>query len=391
MKRLICLISVSAILPIVLMVCCKKTSLDTSLFSVEVIEDVRYVHNHAPQFKDAVVELEFLGQIGKLEGEKEEDILYDPIDVARLSNGDILILERDGCTVKRYAENYEFVSSFGHRGQGPGDFLSPYLLRLNLDQNEIYVADSKISVFFLDGSFKDSFKPKIVARFGSIGVEYRTSGMVILSGSEVILPSPLSYWIDSLDQKLLSVYDKTGSISRSFGAVEQYENQELKLNANIVYFTKDPSDNIYVAYAHQNRILKYSLNGEMIFSANRSLPFEIENVVKVELFKSGDMEREFPWPSVSSVSKGVGMDHRGRIWVLTFLKQPNKFGSFENEGDLSKCYEFDVFDSDGILLFKVPFPNVLFDRFSVNDDRIYLIDFQNESCVYEYRMAEVKK
>ena len=126
----------------------------------------------------------------------------------------------------------------------------------------------------------------------------------------------------------------------------------------------------------------------MIFSADRSLPYKIENVMKVELFKSGNMEREFSWPSVSSVSKGVGMDHSGRIWVLTFLKQPNTCGVFEDEGDLSNCYEFDVFDSNGILLFKVPFPNVLFDNFSIYENRIYLIDFQNESCVYEYRIVE---
>ncbi len=388
MKRLFFLMPAAATF-VLLIAGCKQSSLDASLFTVENIENVMYVHNHGPQLGDmSEVKLEQLGKIGKLEGEAEEDILYDPVDVARLSNGDILILERDGCSVKRYNKNYEFISSFGHRGQGPGDFLSPFLLRLNKDKNNIYVADSRISKFSLDGSFQDSFKPKVVARFGSIGVQYRTSGMVVLSGSEVILPSPPSEWIDSGDHKLLSVYDRTGSIIRSFGAVEQYENQELTLNANIVYFAKDSSENLYVTYAHQNRIIKYTPDGKMIFSADRSLPYEIENVIKVELFKSGNIEREFPWPSVSSVTKGVGLDYKHRIWVLTFLKQPNKFGEFEDEGNLSNCYEFDVFDSDGILLFKVPFPNVLFNNFCIYEKRLYLIDFQNESCVYEYRIVE---
>ena len=389
MKRLFFLIPAAAALLVLLIVGCKKFSLDKSLFTVEVIENVRYVHNFAPQLGDTSdVKLELLGKIGKLEGEEEEDILYDPVDVARLPNGDILILEGSGCTVKRYNKDFEFVSSFGQRGQGPGDFLSPYILRLNTDKNKIYVADSRISKFSLDGSFQDSFKPIVIARFGSIGVQYRTSGMAVLSESLVILPSPPNMWIDSGDHKLLSVYDKTGTILRSFGAVKLYENQELTLNANILYFTKDSSENIYVAYAHQNRFIKYSYDGKLIYSADRSLPYEIENVMKVELFKSGNLEREFSWPSVSSVSKGVGLDYKGRIWVLTFLKQPNKFGEFENEGNLSKCYEFDVFDSDGILLFKVPFPNVLFDNFSIYENRLYLIDFQNESCVYEYKIVE---
>ena len=389
MKRLFFLMPAAAAIFVLLIVGCNKSSLDNSLFSVEVIDDVRYVHNFVPQLGDTSdVKLEFLGKIGKLEGREEKDILYNPVDVARLSNKDILILEGSGCTVKRYNKDHEFVSSFGQRGQGPGDFLSPYFLRLNKDRNKVYVAGLKISAFSLSGSFQDSFKPTVIARFGSIGVQYRTSGMAVLSGSNVILPSPPSMWIDSGDHKLLSVYDREGVIIRSFGAVKLYETQELTLNANIAFFTKDSSENIYVSYAHQNRISKYSPNGKMIFSADRSLPYKIENVMKVELFKSGNMEREFSWPSVSSVSKGVGMDHSGRIWVLTFLKQPNKFGVFEDEGDLSNCYEFDVFDSNGILLFKVPFPNVLFDNFSIYENRIYLIDFQNESCVYEYRIVE---
>ncbi len=62
--------------------------------------------------------------------------------------------------------------------------------------------------------------------------------------------------------------------------------------------------------------------------------------------------------------------------------------SFDKEENLTNCYEFDVFDSNGILLFKIPFPNVRFDNISIYDDRIYLIDSKNESCVYEYRIVE---
>jgi hypothetical protein len=195
-------------------------------------------------------------------------------------------------------------------------------------------------------------------------------------------------WNIEHQDKLLSAYDKEGTIIRSFGAVKQYENPKLTLNANIVYFATDNNDNLYLAYAYQNIIAKYSQDGEMIFFADRTLPYEIENVMKVELLKSGNLEREFPWPSVSSVTKGINVDHKNRIWILTFLKQPNRLMSFDKEENLTNCYEFDVFDSNGILLFKIPFPNVRFDNFSIYDDRIYLIDSKNESCVYEYRIVE---
>jgi hypothetical protein len=392
MKRLISGVSVAALAAILLIVCSKDSSIDTSLFTVEEIGGVRLIHNHAAQLGDIPgAKLELLGKIGKLEGEVEEEILYDPVDAARLSNEDILILERSGCTVKRYTKGYEYVSSFGKKGQGPGDFQSPFCLRLNKDRNRLYVADSKISVFSLDGSYEDGFRPERIAVFGSIGAQYKTSGMAVLSGSQVILPSHPSLWVDSGENKLLSIYDKKGSVIRSFGAVKQDDDPRLTLNTNIVSFTTDDEDNIYLAYAYQNRIDKHAPDGQMIFSTDRPLPYEVKNEVKAVLFKSGSMEREFPWPSVSSVAKGIHIDRKNRIWVLTFLKQPNKFLTFDEEENLTDCYAFDVFDSDGILLFRVPFPNVRFDNFSIYDDRMYLVDSQAESCVYEYRIVEKDK
>jgi hypothetical protein len=392
MKRPVHLILKIAALSFLAIVCRRDSSIDTSLFTTEVIDGVTHVHNIGLQFGDASpVRLELLGQIGKLEGVEEEDILYNPVDVARLPNGDILILEGDGCTVKRYDKDHKYISSFGQRGQGPGDFLAPYCLRLDKERNKLYIADYKISLLSLDGSYEDGFRPASIARFGSIGVSYRTSGMAVLSDSHVLLPSHPSLWLDPGEDRLLTVYDQKGAVIRSFGAFKQYDDSQLTFNANIVYFTRDSSDNIYVAYAHQNRIAKYSPEGEFIFSADRVIPFEIENTLRAELFKSGGMEREFLWPSVTSVNKGIHIDFKNRLWVLTFLKQPNRFLKFDTEENLTDCYEFDVFDTDGILLFKVPFPNVQFDNFTIYDDRLYLIDFQDESCVYEYRIVETKR
>jgi hypothetical protein len=388
-QRIFSVSLISVLLSMSLVGCRKETSIDSSLFAVEVIDGVRYIHNFGPQVRGkAGARLELQGKIGKLEAEQEEDILYDPVDVVRLSNGDILILEERGASVKRYNKDYEYISAFGQKGQGPGDFSSPFCLRLNSRRDKLYVADSKISGFSLDGSFEDGFKPEVIAVFGSIGTQYRRSGMAVLSGLRVILPSHPSAWLDSGEDKLLSVYDRTGTIIRTFGEVQMYDDPRLTLNANICNFTSDAEDNIYIAYGYQNKISKYSSDGTMIFSADRPLRYEVKNVTKVEVFKSGDMEREFSWPSVSSVAKGIFFDCKDRIWILTFLKQPNRFLTFDDTENLTDCFEFEVFNFDGILLFKTAFPNIRFDNFSISDDRIYLIDSQHESCVYEYKIVD---
>jgi hypothetical protein len=388
-QRIFSVSLISVLLSMSLVGCRKETSIDSSLFAVEVIDGVRYIHNFGPQVRGkAGARLELQGKIGKLEAEQEEDILYDPVDVVRLSNGDILILEERGASVKRYNKDYEYISAFGQKGQGPGDFSSPFCLRLNSRRDKLYVADSKISGFSLDGSFEDGFKPEVIAVFGSIGTQYRRSGMAVLSGLRVILPSHPSAWLDSGEDKLLSVYDRTGTIIRTFGEVQMYDDPRLTLNANICNFTSDAEDNIYIAYGYQNKISKYSSDGTMIFSADRPLRYEVKNVTKVEVFKSGDMEREFSWPSVSSVAKGIFFDCKDRIWILTFLKQPNRFLTFDDTENLTDCFEFEVFNFDGILLFKTAFPNIRFDNFSISDDRVYLIDSQHESCVYEYKIVD---
>jgi hypothetical protein len=281
--------------------------------------------------------------------------------------------------VKRYDKNHERISAFGQKGQGPGDFISPFCLRLNRERDKLYVADSKISRFSSAGSYEGGFKPEIIASFGSIGAEYRTSGMAVLSGSRVILPSHPSLWVDSGDQKLLSVFDETGKIISSFGAVKLYGEPRLTLNANIVYFAPDSDENVYIAYAYQNRISKYSPDGKLLFSGTGH---EVTNT-KVEAQK-GDREKN-SWPSVSSVQGNFDVE---QDMGMSFLKQPNRFLTFEEEEDWADCFEFEVFNPDGILLFKMVFPNVRFDGFSIYDDRVYLIDSQHESCVYEYKIVE---
>jgi hypothetical protein len=390
MKGQTCVVLLISVLLLISTAGCRKDSaVDPSLFSVEVIDGVRHIHNFGPQLGDEPgVRLELLGNIGKLEAEEETDILYDPVDAARLPSGDILVLEGRGSAVKRYDKNYEFVSAFGQKGQGPGDFVNPFCLRLSRVRDKLFIGHSRISRFLSDGSYEGGFKPEVIAVFGSIGAEYRTSGMAVLSGSRVILPSHPSRWLDSGENNLLTVYDEAGKVIRSFGAVKMYEDPGLTVNANIVHFASDGDDNVYIAYAYQNKISKYSPDARLIFSADRPLPYEVKNVIKIEVFKSGDMEREFAWPSVSSVAKGIWLDHLERVWVLTFLKQPNRFLTFDETENRTECFEFEVFNPDGILLFKVPFPNVRFDDISIYDDRLYLIDAQHESCVYEYGIIE---
>ena len=390
MKRSAFGIALAAALSVLLIVGCKRSTINDSLFTVEVVDGVRHIHNLRPQRGSTTgAKLELIGKIGELETEDEKKILYDPVDAARLPNGDILVLEGRGCRVKCFNKVYQLISSFGRRGQGPGDFNAPHLLRLNGNRDRLFIADNKISRYLIDGRFEQGFRPeRMDVTNSSIDALYQTSGMAVLSGNRVILPNGSRMGTDTRGQALLSAYDEKGLILRSFGAVKRYEDPQLTLNANVTYFTPGPNDHLFVAFGFQNRIEEYAPDGRIIFSSDWVLPFEVKNEMKALLMKSGAVEREFPWPSVTSVTKGIYRDSKNRLWVLTYRKQPNKFGQFDKNENLSECFEFNVFDSGGIQLFKVTFPNVRFDTFSIYDDRLYLIDAGNESIVFEYRIVD---
>ena len=206
--------------------------------------------------------------------------------------------------------------------------------------------------------------------------------MALLSDSRVILPSDTSMWEEYEGKALLTVYDGTGTAVRSFGAVTRFDDPRMTLNANIVYFATDSEDNCYVAYAHQNRIDKYSREGEFLLSADRRLPYGIKTEMRDEVFTSGPMKQVMSWPSVTSVARSMGVDGDKRIWVLTYLIQPDRFGGFDNEVEVSRCYRFDVFDPQGILQFTVASPNVKFSGFAIYNDRRYRVDPGQEYCVY---------
>lgn len=391
MKRPILVVTLAVWISILAAACQSSARVDTSKFTVETVEGVRHINNRAPQLEGAApVRFELIGTIGRLEGREEKDILYDPVDVARLSNGDILVLEGDGCKVKRFDERYQLVSSFGQKGLGPGDLVSPYRLRLNAKKDLVYVAaGNRVSWFSLSGRFIGSFKCTTTRPGGgSISQQYRTSGMSLLSDAQVVLPSDHSAWEEPGQAALLTVYDAAGTAVRHFAAVTRFDDPLMTLNANIIYFATDDNDACYVVYAHQNRIERYSRDGRLFFSSERPLPYTIKNEMRDEVFTSGAVKRVFAWPSVTSVAKGVSIDRKGLIWVLTFLTQPNRSGGFNGLDDMSRCYRFDVFDQQGVLQFTVAPPNVIFGGFSICDDRMYLIDSGHESCVHEFRIVD---
>jgi sugar lactone lactonase YvrE len=103
--------------------------------------------------------------LGKAGGNPPNEVadlasFYQPNDVITLSNGDILVAEGHNDTtmshrIVRFSKDGKYVSAFGKRGSGQGEFVQPHGLALD-SQGRLFVADrgnNRIQIVTTDGKF----------------------------------------------------------------------------------------------------------------------------------------------------------------------------------------------------------------------------------------------
>ena len=103
--------------------------------------------------------------LGKAGGNPADSVadpgsFYQPNDVITLPNGDILVAEghNDGTMshrIVRFDKNGKYLSQFGKRGNGPGEFMQPHTLALD-SQGRLFVGDrgnNRVQIMTTDGKF----------------------------------------------------------------------------------------------------------------------------------------------------------------------------------------------------------------------------------------------
>ncbi|CEM62986.1 tetratricopeptide repeat protein [Treponema phagedenis] len=97
-----------------------------------------------------------------------------PFDVIRMHNGDLLVSEFAADRISRLTKDGKFISSFGTKGRGNGEFIGPQFLAVD-NYDNIYVTDfgnARIVVFSPDGKAlftfgnKDGIFPGFIAPAG---------------------------------------------------------------------------------------------------------------------------------------------------------------------------------------------------------------------------------
>jgi len=355
-------------------------------YTEETINGLRFIHNIEPLWgTEQKVTLKFIKKYGELNTDDERYQFYYPKDVAVDNRGNIHILDAGNHKIKIYDKDGHYLSAFGRKGSGPGEFIGATRLEVfpggNIMINDL--ATNAVTIFDRSGHFVRRISHKGFLPIQILALRSREIAVFYVSrfDTEQVREIP----------PLVSILDEDGSIIRKFGSPRLYEDPHTNFWCNSAFIAGDDADNIYINFESQNRIEKFSSEGELLFKADRLLGYtetmEIEK--KVQVYDEGPLIAV----SFNIFSAGIQVDHMGRIWsgTLKHQKYPDdQRGGEESrrEGGRPEDYMFEIYDQNGVLLGRIQERGCHGQHFRIFADRLFLVDSDVEMAIFEYRIVD---
>ena len=365
-----------------LLISCSRQKEAPKNHTLDISDNIMKIHNHFPLYEESKIKLEFTRKIGEYNSDDPRYIFYDPEDLTIDSNGNLYVLDLQGCCVKIYTKDGKYIKEIGRKGQGPTEFRRPTVIDIDND-NQIYVGDPILSRLFYVITF--DFNGNEIRRFKLPPLN--DSFWINRKYNEIISTALIQ---DEFLENLVSRYSLSGEFTSSFGKPMTNSTFDVLFSnsANDYYSTFDNDGNIVLSFKHQNRIEKYSHDGKLQWTAWRDLNYPIEYNEKIVTFKAAGQEITSKHPDFTLVSsRSIGVDKENRIWVATCKKQPEERQPDEDKQPKTEYIELEVYDKDGILLDRIPLPqsgNVF-----VFAENLYILDDQNEYCIYQYSIIDI--
>ncbi len=361
-----------------------KDEMSTSV--VEMIDGVRHVHNTAPKWGGkAEIRLELVRKFGEF---------FKPFDLCLDPSGNIYVTDSGNHRIRKYSPDGELLASFGREGQGPGEFQIMGGVAVD-GQGRLYVTDRTTNRLKVLSSRGAELKNLSLGRI--------TGEIELLNSSQFVVSKGL-FFSEASVPGLILVVDESGALLGTAGRQEPSDDWDEYRYFNRTSFALDRGQNIHLAYGTRNRIERYTSEGTLDLVVDRPLNYEISKTIGKIKRRVGPREMELP--QVNFVSKALAVDEEGRIWVLsydrqlTFEEQP-VIVHFAGEGPglegtttlkagesvQTDAFVFHVFEKTGEFLGIVPLEHFA-DRVRIFRDRLYILETNNEMCVYEYRIVE---
>ncbi|MCP4727463.1 MAG: 6-bladed beta-propeller [bacterium] len=337
------------------------------------------------------ISIEFIRQIGEIENEDENYAFYMPQDLARDSEGNLLVVDEGNFRIMKYDPEGIFMTSYGKQGQGPNEFTAMNSITID-DEGNFYIADPiKNRIVAMSPEGKEFKRYEANKLYGPVKV---------MKSGDFVKPSY------NYEGDLLDIINREGKKVKGIGKIHEYRDHEITKYSRYVSIDIDESDNIYVAYQTRNLIEKYSPEGSLLLNFDRQINYEETTEYKTKTYNIDG--QAFQYPMVNNISSGIAIDSKGNIWVVTFNRQLNESelsmvttmsvgGRSGNTQILEKklransdltttdAYILEVFDPAGNLLMQFPM-NCYCDKIKIFANSLYILDVRKGMCVYEYRI-----
>ena len=338
--------------------------------------------------------LSFIRIIGEESGESSQAFFY-PADVTVDGEGNIYVLDSGNHRIQKFSREGVYLETIGREGEGPVEFMYPVALDIDWQGNLVVFEPNRyrIHVISPDGQ-SDKFLDKVIDS-GVFDLGCLPSGGFI---SFANIARPYQEGVPAEKIKCLKVYSVEGRFLRSMIDCVDFGSSANTVNNNNIYYDSGEDGSIYVSFRFQNRVEKYTLRGELLWSVSRPLDY----VPGFEEGKSKRMGRmvETTVAKLSPCSEGIAVDSQGRAWVLT-LDRPLRgkevimVATFSNgrvlvtRGDTSQrftdAYRLDIFSPDGNYLGTIPLTHFA-NSIDIFGDHLFLIDKYRGMQVYIYQI-----
>jgi len=293
-----------------------------------------------PMYGEEVFSIKEELSIGVAKG-NEEYMFSQARDIAVDEEEKIYILDMKECHIKVFNKNGEYLKTIGKEGQGPGEMRLPGALVIT-PQQEILVNDSsarKLHFFTLDGKFLRAVSQTKMFLFSSPKADHKGNIVAgyMIAGQEVI------YELKKFDPQLKELFTIFSTRILKYPYLNPFFPR--------CYWQVTKEDNIIWGFPDKYELQVFNPEGKLLKKIVKDhTPIKITQEEKDDIinerwggYENIPPETKLLWDKHHNAFIFLSLDEAGRIFVRTYEKAAD-----------GKTYYYDVFDSEGKYIAKIP-------------------------------------
>lgn len=314
---------------------------------IEYEDGVKIVKNpEEPLFGEIVYDLEEDLSIGR--EDDENYLFYRASNLALDSMDSIYVLENGNCRIQKFDKYGNYLSTIGKKGQGPGEFESPWRIRLNKESGNIYVMDRrKIKIFDKDGNYIKA-------------ILLRNYPFDLLKGTEGSFWGKFMIRTESGQTMSFDKVNTEGEVIKNIATfpygmtMKQSGKTSIAISHSYIHdlsVAKIDDRTFIYGYSDEFELNIVNENGELLFKIHKEEPYHsISEKEKDEI--RGEFEevpeaikKDIQFPDHRPFFDSIFSDEKGRIYIHRMKSAVDK-----SEGEL-----YDIFSKQGHYLYRASF------------------------------------